>query len=506
MIYVFGDSHGTMFTNVSLPDMYFAHMPSVTMHKIGRDNNIPQCPEECMNQSDIAIVCYGEIDCRCQIMKQVQKGRDEDEVIESLVMAYMTTLKRILRRCRAVIVVAVVPPTRQEDYERHNGAITHEFPFVGSDKERVKITQKVNSMLEKHIQVHESFLFFSPFSEYTRNDGTLKHELSDNQVHISLDENAIITESIEHIIRNCLENKSCLIDDNICYTIGENVCTQKIDTETSVSYLTSHELLTIQKSDYVHHLFLFESPYHGIFGHWVHEASIFILQFKKMVYKYPSLKLAVNANPYRSFKRLFLEALDVNENHIHWLENTNIKMHGNEISYQDLPSPNKCIICPVQCLTITNCKRTKEFSLLVDNLHNTLMLNKQRELNPNVAIFFKRSESKDNSRTSNPDYTKVYSLLEKYETTKIYDTKDTKNLHEQINLLGMGRDLYVDYGSAFVVNGMCCEGSNIYVTNDTDEFDTMLDQYTRFPCIRLLVDKIRSRNNVYNLTHPIAYF
>ncbi len=74
--------------------------------------------------------------------------------------------------------VGVIPPTKQTDFEGHRGPITHEFPFVGSDDDRVRYTSKINNLLEAEAN-NNNYIYFNPYSYYTRDDGTLKHELSD---------------------------------------------------------------------------------------------------------------------------------------------------------------------------------------------------------------------------------------------------------------------------------------------------------------------------------------
>ena len=45
-----------------------------------------------------------------------------------------------------IIIVGVIPQTKQSDYEILNGPILHEFPFVGRDEDRVRYTNKVNKL------------------------------------------------------------------------------------------------------------------------------------------------------------------------------------------------------------------------------------------------------------------------------------------------------------------------------------------------------------------------
>lgn len=185
MIYIYGDSHANYcFKNLPITHLKY-HENSITMFRIGRDNLIVK-----FNKEDIAadaatiVFSYGEIDCRCHIHRQKELGRDEDDIIYELVNNYINTIKNNTDGLDAnIFIVAVIPPTKQSDYELLYGQITHEYPFLGSDADRVRYTSKTNRLLELS-SVKYGYHYFNPYNYYTRADGTLKYELSDNTVHI----------------------------------------------------------------------------------------------------------------------------------------------------------------------------------------------------------------------------------------------------------------------------------------------------------------------------------
>lgn len=188
MIYIYGDSHARFsFTKLKLKYKDLHH-PSITMFRIGRDNSIINFDtNHKFVIDDVIVLSYGEIDCRCHIQQQINNSREEDVVINELVEKYFQTIvDSIGKKNLRVIIVGVIPPTRQTDYESLHGPITHEFPFVGTDEDRVRFTQKVNVQLEKMVNTHTNnrYTYFNPYSYYTREDGTLKHEFSDTTVHL----------------------------------------------------------------------------------------------------------------------------------------------------------------------------------------------------------------------------------------------------------------------------------------------------------------------------------
>ena len=88
-----------------------------------------------------------------------------DDVIQELVNNYIRTIQNnTIDIDVKIIIVGVIPPTKQNDYE-----ILHEFPFVGTDEDRVRYTNKVNKLLEE-ISNYNNYIYFNPYSYYTRDD------------------------------------------------------------------------------------------------------------------------------------------------------------------------------------------------------------------------------------------------------------------------------------------------------------------------------------------------
>ena len=191
MIYIYGDSHANLsFKNLPLPHHKF-YENSITMFRVGRDKSIMNFDKEwIMNDASdpsrriLISISYGEIDCRCHINRQINLQRDEDDIICELVNKYIDAIIDNTAGLDAkIVVVGVIPPTKRSDYEHLYGQITHEFPFLGSDQDRVRYTQKTNRLLEE-LSNKNNFIYFNPYLHYTRDDGTLKYELSDNTVHL----------------------------------------------------------------------------------------------------------------------------------------------------------------------------------------------------------------------------------------------------------------------------------------------------------------------------------
>ena len=185
MIYIYGDSHAHFsFKNLTLPHNNLWRA-SITMHRVGRDNKIINfINADFLQNNDIIILAYGEVDCRCHIQRQVDMGRNEDDIINELVTNYTKTIKNNITAANVkVIIVGVIPPTKKPDYEGHDEPIANEFAAVGSDADRVRYTRKINNSLEEAAK-NNKYIYFNPYSYYTSDDGTLKYELSDLTVHL----------------------------------------------------------------------------------------------------------------------------------------------------------------------------------------------------------------------------------------------------------------------------------------------------------------------------------
>ena len=185
MIHIYGDSHALFsFKNIKL-NCKDHHQSAITMFRIGRDNIIINFNENDINSNnDLIVLCYGEIDSRCHVKRQIDNGVNEDDVIDDLVNKYyLTVISNIKKNYCKIMIVGVIPPTRKTDYETINGRILHEFPFIGSDEDRVRYTGKINKKLKELAELY-NYIYFNPYSYYTRDDGTLKYELSDNLVHL----------------------------------------------------------------------------------------------------------------------------------------------------------------------------------------------------------------------------------------------------------------------------------------------------------------------------------
>lgn len=203
-IYIFGDSHAQYsFNGLALKHSNLSQS-SFTLNRVGRDGVIPNYNPSYDSENSAFVFSFGEVDARCQIHKQLLSGRALDEIINNLVTSYMIAIKKNIIKSKKIIVVAVIPPTRRHDYESRHGPITHEFPFLGTDEERVNYTILLNAELEYNCR-QQGFYFFDPYEIYKNVDGTLNFDFSDNLVHIGNGKNSnLLTSFIDLLYKEKL--------------------------------------------------------------------------------------------------------------------------------------------------------------------------------------------------------------------------------------------------------------------------------------------------------------
>lgn len=188
MIHIFGDSHG-IFNFQNLEFVHCNHSTlSITMHRFGRDRlQFLDFTKYGVSNNDIIVYQIGEIDCRCHIGKQILKGRALEEIIETLTENFIQSILENIQQYQQlyIVVCCIPPPTDEEYYELQHGKMPDSFPypFVGTNKERVEYTKKINQTLKEKCEKHK-FHFLDYYHDYCDSNGLLITKLSDNTVHI----------------------------------------------------------------------------------------------------------------------------------------------------------------------------------------------------------------------------------------------------------------------------------------------------------------------------------
>ena len=180
---IYGDSHALLsFMNMKIPHQNLFEL-SRTMYGIGRSNKIINFNSNHLSPDRIFCFVYGEVDARGHVGKQVILGRNHVDICTDLVDAYFKTIHNNITEYKAIIVVAITPPTDQADHDRENHIHEMPIPFVGTNSERVIYTDILNNLIEDRCKRY-NYYYFNPYSIYKRNDGCLNYSLSDKCLHV----------------------------------------------------------------------------------------------------------------------------------------------------------------------------------------------------------------------------------------------------------------------------------------------------------------------------------
>lgn len=179
-IHTIGDSHS-----------YFGWPNTVKQHHIGSvlcysfgNEKLQRCDIRAFNieNGDTVIFCLGEIDCRCHIHKHICETATYEQIINNIVDNYFEAIKLNITVsniiCKNVCVYNVVPPV-----EKYNTAENGEYPYLGSDEERKKYVLYFNQKIKEKCDEY-NYIFFTIYDKYTDENGFLRKDLSDGNVHI----------------------------------------------------------------------------------------------------------------------------------------------------------------------------------------------------------------------------------------------------------------------------------------------------------------------------------
>ena len=147
-------------------------------------------PQYGVAEDDTAVFIFGEIDVRCHIAKQAdQQGVSVDAIIESLATRYgdMIVRNRELYKKCTCIVMEVMQPSDQ--------AFNPSYPRCGTLEERVVVTRQLNARL-KAACGERGILFFEIHDLLADPYGILIAELSDTNVHVSMNHNYLVKQKL----------------------------------------------------------------------------------------------------------------------------------------------------------------------------------------------------------------------------------------------------------------------------------------------------------------------
>lgn len=178
-IHTIGDSHSVFGWSNTINH----HLGPILCYSFGNEKlNRFNIQNINISDNDTIIFCMGEIDCRCHIKKHISENLTYQQIIDTIINNYIDAINVNVSLCKYklknVCIFNVVPPI-----EKHNTHENPDFPYLGSDEERQTFVNYFNNQLR--IKCNDNgYIFFNVYDKYKDDNGFLRKDFSDGNVHI----------------------------------------------------------------------------------------------------------------------------------------------------------------------------------------------------------------------------------------------------------------------------------------------------------------------------------
>jgi hypothetical protein len=178
-IHTFGDSHSYFGWTGTIQH----HLGAVLCYSFGKEK-LNRCDIRNFNIKDggTIVLCFGEIDCRCHIHKHITDTISYQDIINNIVENYFEAIELNVStsqiKLKNVCVYNIVPCV-----QKYNTPENPEYPYLGADEERKQYVLYFNKKI-KEMCIEKKYIFFDVYDKYTDENGFLRKDLSDGNVHI----------------------------------------------------------------------------------------------------------------------------------------------------------------------------------------------------------------------------------------------------------------------------------------------------------------------------------
>jgi hypothetical protein len=191
MLRIIGDSHAQACFQ-GFPGAEIEAINSRTAWRIARDGvEIEGKVWTPPSADDVTCWCFGEIDCRCHIVRISIRDvfeRTMNDVVTELSRKYV---RRIAKYPGRKIICSVVPPSDLAD--------SPEYPISGELRMRARATQMFNTfnwwLCQECNVEHCNF-----YDAYALPDGSLNQSLSDGNVHVATEHNQACRDALSRML------------------------------------------------------------------------------------------------------------------------------------------------------------------------------------------------------------------------------------------------------------------------------------------------------------------
>ena len=184
-IHTFGDSHsvnGWLYCKRYLFDNLLLNSIGPKLcYSFGRDGlDLLNIKNYNVENNDVVIFCFGEIDLRCNIQKYITENSTYKDNIDLMIEKYFIAIEQNVKQFDNLnVCVFNVVPTVQK-------CNTFEFPnhpFMGTDEERKMYVTYFNSKCKTYSNKY-GYTYFDVYDKYCDSNGYLNKFYSDDNVHI----------------------------------------------------------------------------------------------------------------------------------------------------------------------------------------------------------------------------------------------------------------------------------------------------------------------------------
>ena len=178
-IHTIGDSHSCN----GWTGIIEHHLGPVLCYSFGKEK-LNRCDIRNCNikDGDTIVFSFGEIDCRCHVHKYITDTITYEDIINNIVDNYFDAIALNISitqiKFKNVCVYNIVPPI-----QKYNTCENPEYPYLGTDEERKNYALYFNKKLKEKC-IDKEYIFFDIYDKYIDENGFLRKDLSDNNVHI----------------------------------------------------------------------------------------------------------------------------------------------------------------------------------------------------------------------------------------------------------------------------------------------------------------------------------
>jgi hypothetical protein len=183
LVHVVGDSHVVPFRG-SMPFLAY-HLGAATAYNLFNKNSSTGSNVKMfkvigrMGKKDVAMLSFGEIDCRIHIYYQHKKSEGKypiAELIDRTISNYGEVMAQLKERGVNFCVYCVSPATKVGN--------EYKYPFYGTPEIRSRINRMFNERLKAHCE-RNGYRFIDIYDKVADRDGLMLKEYASDDIHLN---------------------------------------------------------------------------------------------------------------------------------------------------------------------------------------------------------------------------------------------------------------------------------------------------------------------------------